>query len=826
MKTYNKIYTVHAWKDNNKFFTVVQGEGGVKYPRLKIIDDNGSIDLTDASITYTVTLPRGSEEIVDATIVNATQGIVEFEIKSSMTAQAGLGLGELNISVNNKVLKIGGINLNIAKATAGSVIEASEQFSALIEALAKVANLKPDGTIELDDTLNVESTKPIQNQAVSKPIKAITATQTGKNLYNCATEPLNATIDQGEIKSSVNGRVLLVKVKPNTTYTISRQIASARFSVGQASVTPIIGTSVTNVKYANSALSKTITTANNTTYLCVYYYLSTVDTEYTELQLRKGYMVELGDTATDFEVYTETIYVPDNALSAKAQKVIDEQSYHITDRYNSRAKIYGVEFDLTNSSPQGTRIADSKDLSNDYVVGDNFANGGHNDFDTIFPYCDMRRCNVIVTDGIKNIIYEGEDGFALDGSQGNVMVEIPKFYFSRENNNNKERWLISGYKQSGFEVAPLFIDANNTELDYAYIGAYDMAAYDGNKSVDINNSLSRSGAVVKTSTKLDTVSSNPTYDGYRSAAGKIGMGIFDLAALLTIQMLWVVEFADRDVKKYMQGIGYLPWFSSSNNPIDSYNSTMKTVTVSTTGRSRVTSFKKGQRIMFVNNTTVISTGHYITSISFNNNVAVIGFNGDLQKDITIGTTCVSRAVQDTGLTDALNYHTGRVSGDNNLSAFRYRYIENLWGNSWNIVEGLRVKALRYYYTFDTSKYADTDITQWHKYVVPAPEQPYLGDDGKNRAWIVSAGYNIDDRNVILPSVCGTTGNNGKYFSAALYTQYKTDRYGKELDENTIYVCTNGGGFDHNTLCSPFTLRFWFGIGGEASSLHTTRLVLR
>ena len=151
MKTYNKIYTVHAWKDNNKFFTVVQGEGGIKYPRLKIIDDYGSIDLTGASVTYTVTLPRGSEEIVDAAIIGAKEGVVEFEIKPSMTAQAGLGLGELNISANNKVLKIGGINLNIAKATTGSAIEASEKFSALLEALNKVLLVTPEGTATIPD---------------------------------------------------------------------------------------------------------------------------------------------------------------------------------------------------------------------------------------------------------------------------------------------------------------------------------------------------------------------------------------------------------------------------------------------------------------------------------------------------------------------------------------------------------------------------------------------------------------------------------------------------------------------------------------------------
>ena len=146
MKTYNKIYTVHAWKDNNKFFTVVQGEGGVKYPRLKIIDDNGSIDLTGASITYTSTLPRGFEEIVDATIIDAKQGIVEFEIKSSMTMYSGIAYGELNIVSDSKVLKVGGINLTISSATNGHEIEASEQFSALVEALRKVVTLTPEGT--------------------------------------------------------------------------------------------------------------------------------------------------------------------------------------------------------------------------------------------------------------------------------------------------------------------------------------------------------------------------------------------------------------------------------------------------------------------------------------------------------------------------------------------------------------------------------------------------------------------------------------------------------------------------------------------------------
>lgn len=144
MKTYNKIYTVHAWKDNNKFFTVTQGEGGIKYPRLMVVDDKGAIDLTGSAVTYTITLPRGSEEIVDATIIDAKRGVVEFEVKPSMTAYAGVGEGEINITIDNKVLKISGINLTINKSTSGRVIEASEQFSALLALISKYSNINPE----------------------------------------------------------------------------------------------------------------------------------------------------------------------------------------------------------------------------------------------------------------------------------------------------------------------------------------------------------------------------------------------------------------------------------------------------------------------------------------------------------------------------------------------------------------------------------------------------------------------------------------------------------------------------------------------------------
>lgn len=151
MKIYNKIYKVSPWKDNELFYTVVQGEGGIKYPRLQIIDENGAIDLSNSTLTYTITLPDNSEEIVNGEILDAKFGIVEFGIVASMSSICGIAKGNLNILSGENVLKVGGINLVIEPATEGHEIEASEKFSALTEALHKVVTLTPEGTAVIPD---------------------------------------------------------------------------------------------------------------------------------------------------------------------------------------------------------------------------------------------------------------------------------------------------------------------------------------------------------------------------------------------------------------------------------------------------------------------------------------------------------------------------------------------------------------------------------------------------------------------------------------------------------------------------------------------------
>lgn len=99
----------------------------------------------------------------------------------------------------------------------------------------------------------------------------------------------------------------------------------------------------------------------------------------------------------------------------------------------------------------------------------------------------MRRC-VVADDGTVAYYlhptnsYLKEDGSTasvLTGADGQVMVEIPKFYYSYsyDSPTTTHTWKISELPLPGFELHPLFLQGT-TELSGAYIGAYEASVYD------------------------------------------------------------------------------------------------------------------------------------------------------------------------------------------------------------------------------------------------------------------------------------------------------------------------------------------------------------
>lgn len=81
-----------------------------------------------------------------------------------------------------------------------------------------------------------------------------------------------------------------------------------------------------------------------------------------------------------------------------------------------------------------------------------------------------------------------------------------------------------------------------------------------------------------------------------------------------------------------------------------------------------------------------------------------------QEKIGPGRTSVS-ASYNSGLTDEMTYHTG-LAGSTNIdyAGVQYRWIENLWGNVFQWVDGFNANGTTAYACTDPSKYADDTAT--------------------------------------------------------------------------------------------------------------------
>ncbi len=101
----------------------------------------------------------------------------------------------------------------------------------------------------------------------------------------------------------------------------------------------------------------------------------------------------------------------------------------------------------------------------------------------------MRRC-VISNAGVLQYYLSDTnstlkaDGTAADltGAAGQVMVEIPKFYFKYSYLSNVHTWDISSHQLPGYIVHPAFVK-NGVEVQFRYVGAYEAALYDASAAV-------------------------------------------------------------------------------------------------------------------------------------------------------------------------------------------------------------------------------------------------------------------------------------------------------------------------------------------------------
>lgn len=138
---------------------------------------------------------------------------------------------------------------------------------------------------------------------------------------------------------------------------------------------------------------------------------------------------------------------------------------------------YGVRWYKNQSSPTLERLYDSAGFT---FSATNGSTAGSSDFDGKPIYKDIKLCNV--QSGAVTA-YEGEAGFSRAPSSGDVMVEIPKFYYKVTDNGTDRTYEISDIQLDGFLVAPRHAPCEDypNGLDKIYVGVYEASA--GFKSI-------------------------------------------------------------------------------------------------------------------------------------------------------------------------------------------------------------------------------------------------------------------------------------------------------------------------------------------------------
>lgn len=359
--------------------------------------------------------------------------------------------------------------------------------------------------------------------------------------------------------------------------------------------------------------------------------------------------------------------------------------------------VVGLTIDYVNKSFERTQDATT------YTQGASF--------DKYPMYGGRMRCNVNNNGEIT--AFYGDSNYREDGSNGQVMVYQPKFYYQRTLMNTitdsrgtkvqKENLILSAIEKPGFTLHPLF-KSDDTELDYVLLPAYEgsvedisNSTYYSNNDAGVNISEDKLSSIANV-LPLNGFNNNITFTNLKQLAANRGTGwqLTTMEFESANQMLEMVEFGTTNIQSVLE--------KGIVNITKNINTNCAAVTGSTSSLGNTTGAAMS--------TTVISNGNSSTY-----------------------TNPGSRAIS-------------------------YRGMENPWGNQWRVVGNMTVKgtgsnAGMPYYNRETS----LDI------VIPTATS----------SWISAFGYNNPNYDwVYMPIECGGSANSALPIGDTLWSSSKLD----------------------------------------------------
>lgn len=261
--------------------------------------------------------------------------------------------------------------------------------------------------------------------------------------------------------------------------------------------------------------------------------------------------------------------------------------------------VLGITIDYKNKTC--TRIAGAKNLT------------AGADFDKFSMYGGRKRCNV--SDGGTINAYYGDEGYTEDGSNGQVMVYQPKFYYlvcpleyDRQETGygyhlRKANYYVSETQRAGFKLHPAFYDKNGNEVDYILMSAYEGCIYDTSANAYLKNDEQVMDAFkdkfssIAGARPASGVSQNLTRPNIEQMAKNRGEGwhSFGIKTASMEQLLMIVEMGMMNLQTAIcQGVVNLPWTTGSDTTSSYAGATGSTASLGNgTGRATKTTTYEG-----------------------------------------------------------------------------------------------------------------------------------------------------------------------------------------------------------------------------------------
>lgn len=646
--------------------------------------------------------------------------------------------------------------------------------------------------------------------------------------YEDTTKTLNGVTftDNGDGSITVNGTpteysyfmFAVIPIMPSTTFTISKNqsadAANVAFAVRELDENRVpIGT---EISIPPTVVTHTFTVTDNTRYIRI-----TLKRWGSNIECKGTFkpMLELGDVATEYEPYNKykipivvsgenntTIYLnapladgesinyktdnlPDIVLNKGTNTITTDTAVKpkkISAKYyktncSNRVKEYGVRWNGT-ASTLCDRLGNAVGLvanahrgTTDYV---------QNDFDSIYPWSDIKTCNI---DDSGNVTaYIGDATFKRDGSNGDVMVEIPKFYYKRVKTGIVEEVWICEKQLPGYELHPLFID-NGKKVSKVFHSVYNASSY-----TDETDNKVKLQSITGVQPRVRTIRS--TFRTYARNKGAI-WGIEDISCVNALQLLYLVEYANTN-SQFALGSGADSLSYTANHKAIEETTNGNTITIASTYKN---AYKLGQRIeigstLGTNNKAIIP--RTITSIVTDDEASAttITFDG-APINISVGDIMWNVAPLN-GSCDALNGKSGWLAGENNYTDHyadvNYRGIEGFHAKLFRFIDGVNTKDRVVYYS--------NSITEYENGVYDGKYRAVGYSNAEANGYVSAFGYDEKAPWVMFPS---TTVEGSSTFVPDYYYQNTGERI--TVLGGTWYSGSNAGAFYFNcAYTSPDT----------------------